>query len=80
MNPLDNADRVGVPILLAYGLSDRRVPIQHGNDFRAALEKHGKTYEWVTYAGEGHGFNKTENVVDFYRRVEKFLARYLDKP
>lgn len=80
VNPLDNADKAGVPILLAYGMNDRRVPIRHGTDFRAALDRNNKTYEWVTYAGEGHGFNKTENVVDFYRRVEKFLARYLDKP
>ena len=77
VNPLDNADKVGVPILLAYGADDRRVPLAHGTDFRAALDKYGKPYEWVLYDHEGHGFNRDENVFDFYHRVEKFLARYL---
>ena len=78
VNPLDNADKVGVPILLAYGLDDQRVPLEHGTDFRSALDKAGKKYEWVTYEKEGHGFNKTENVFDFYNRVDRFLKRYLE--
>jgi dipeptidyl aminopeptidase/acylaminoacyl peptidase len=77
VNPLDNADKVGVPILLAYGASDRRVPLVHGTDFRAALDRAGKTYEWVVYPDEGHGFNKDENLFDFYDRVDHFLAKYL---
>ena len=77
VNPLDNADKVGVPILLAYGASDVRVPLAHGTDFRAALDKYHKTYEWVVYPDEGHGFRKDENLFDFYGRVERFLAKYL---
>ena len=77
VNPLDNADKVRVPILLAYGAADRRVPLAQGADFRAALEKAGKEYEWVVYANEAHGFNKDENLDDFYGRVERFLGKYL---
>jgi dipeptidyl aminopeptidase/acylaminoacyl peptidase len=78
VSPLDNADKAGVPILLAYGGSDRRVPIVHGTDFRAALDKYHKEYEWVEYAAEGHGnFNRDENRFDYYRRVDEFLAKYL---
>jgi dipeptidyl aminopeptidase/acylaminoacyl peptidase len=77
VNPLDNADKVGVPILLAYGALDRRVPLVHGTDFRRALDKYDKTYEWVVYSDEGHGFNRDEHLYDFYGRVERFLAKYL---
>ncbi|HKW79758.1 MAG TPA: S9 family peptidase [Casimicrobiaceae bacterium] len=77
VNPLDNADKVGVPILLAYGALDLRVPIVHGTAFRAALDKYNKPYEWVVYAEEGHGFNKDDNLFDFWHRVERFLAKYL---
>jgi dipeptidyl aminopeptidase/acylaminoacyl peptidase len=80
VNPLDNADKVGVPILLAYGAEDRRVPLVHGTDFRSALDKYHKPYEWVVYAEEGHGFTRDEDVFDFYNRVEKFLAKYLGSP
>jgi dipeptidyl aminopeptidase/acylaminoacyl peptidase len=77
VSPLDNADQVGVPILLAYGALDVRVPLAHGNDFRAALDKYHKPYEWLLYDHEGHGFNREENVFDFYNHVEQFLAKYL---
>jgi dipeptidyl aminopeptidase/acylaminoacyl peptidase len=77
VNPLDNADKVGVPILLAYGALDVRVPPVHGTAFRAALDKYNKPYEWVVYAEEGHGFNRDENLFDFWHRVERFLAKYL---
>jgi Prolyl oligopeptidase family len=59
------------------GADDLRVPLPHGIDFRAALDKYGKPYECVLYDHEGHGFNRDENVFDFIHRVEKFLAKYL---
>jgi dipeptidyl aminopeptidase/acylaminoacyl peptidase len=77
VSPLDNADKVGVPILLAYGAADRRVPLVHGTAFRSALDRAGKEYEWVVYSDEGHGFSKDENLFDFYGRVERFLAKHL---
>jgi dipeptidyl aminopeptidase/acylaminoacyl peptidase len=77
VSPLYNADKVGVPLLIAWGGSDLRVPIVHGTDFKSALEKNGKTFEYVEYPEEGHGFNKDENLVDFFRRVEAFTAKYL---
>jgi dipeptidyl aminopeptidase/acylaminoacyl peptidase len=77
VSPLFNAERLKAPVLLAYGGRDRRVPIKHGDQFRAALDKYGKTYEWVVYRDEGHGFNKDENRFDFYRRVDAFLKKYL---
>jgi len=75
--PLANADKLKIPVLLAYGGQDPRVALRHGEEFRAALDKYGKTYEWVLYREEGHGFNRDENRFDFYRRVDAFLKKYL---
>ena len=77
VSPLYHADRIKAPLLLAYGASDRRVPIVHGNKMRSALDKYNKPYEWVVYSNEAHGFNKDENRYDFYRRVDAFLAKNL---
>jgi dipeptidyl aminopeptidase/acylaminoacyl peptidase len=77
VSPLVNAEKLKAPVLLAYGGRDGRVPIKHGKELRAALDKYGKTYEWVVYDDEGHGFNKDENRFDFYRRVDAFLKKYL---
>ena len=77
VSPLEHADQVGVPILLAYGVEDRRVPLVHGSRFRAALDRYKKPYEWVLYDHEAHGLSRDENVFDYYNRVDRFLARYL---
>ena len=78
-SPAKNADKIKAPVLLAMGKEDRRVPIIHGSTMVAAMKKAGKPIEYVEYAGEGHGFNKSENVNDFYSRMERFLAEHLKK-
>ncbi len=77
VSPLYHADRIKANLLLAYGASDVRVPITHGNQMRDALDRYKKSYEWVVYPNEGHGFTKAENRYDFYRRVDAFLAKNL---
>jgi dipeptidyl aminopeptidase/acylaminoacyl peptidase len=77
VSPIYHTERIQAPVLLAYGASDRRVPLVHGKAMRSALEKYGKPYEWVVYDDEGHGFYKEENNFDFYRRVDAFLAKNL---
>jgi len=32
---------------------------------------------YVVYPDEGHGFARSENNLDFYGRVEEFLAKHL---
>lgn len=76
-SPVNMAERIRVPMLLAYGAVDRRVPIEHGERMRAALRKAGQEPEWVVYPNEGHGWNYPETNKDFWSRVERFLARHL---
>jgi dipeptidyl aminopeptidase/acylaminoacyl peptidase len=77
VSPLQHADKVDAPLFLAYGTSDVRVPFAHGQDFKSALDKYGKSYEWQTYASEMHGLTLDANVFDYYDRVDKFMAKYL---
>jgi dipeptidyl aminopeptidase/acylaminoacyl peptidase len=78
-SPARHADVVKAPVLIAMGSDDVRVPQVHGDDYVSALRSAGKKVEYVIYNGEGHGFNKDENVFDFYHRVEKFLEENLKK-
>ncbi len=72
-SPLRRAVDIKAPVLIAHGIDDRRVPIDHATDFRRALEKAGhKEIEYVTYDGEGHGWRKLSTDVDFYGRMERF--------
>jgi dipeptidyl aminopeptidase/acylaminoacyl peptidase len=75
--PVERANEIKVPVLLAFGRDDRRVPIEHGFRMRAALTAAGHPPEWIVYEGEGHGWRMEEHRLDFYRRVERFLAAQL---
>lgn len=79
-SPLHQAHLIKQPLLLAYGGADRRVPLFHGTAFREAVSKYNKDVEWVVYPDEGHGWNLVKTRVDFWGRVERFLARNIGKP
>ncbi len=76
-SPLRQAARITQPVLLAYGGVDRRVPINHGTEFRNAVMKTNKNVEWVEYSEEGHGWALEKNNIDFWGRVERFLDRHI---
>lgn len=76
-SPLVQAARIKAPLLLSHGGRDRRVPIDNSERMLDALQKAGKTVEWVSYPEEDHGFFFDENRIDYYRRVEAFLAKHL---
>ena len=77
VSPLEQAAKIKQPLLLAYGAWDVRVPLIHGEKLRDALKPHNPKVEWVVYKDEGHGWARPENRIDFWTRVEKFLAREL---
>jgi dienelactone hydrolase len=79
-SPLENAARIKQPLLLAYGGSDKRVPIIHGSKFRDAVKATNPNVEWIEYPEEGHGWRLQKNNVDFWSRVEKFLGQQIGKP
>ena len=64
-------------LAMAYGGWDVRVPIVHGEKFRDANKPHNPQLEWVVYPEEGHGWRKLETRLDFWGRVERFLAQHL---
>jgi dipeptidyl aminopeptidase/acylaminoacyl peptidase len=75
--PVLHAGRIDKPLMLAYGGSDRRVPLVHGERMKKALEAAGRPPEWVLYPDEGHDWEKLETRLDFAARLEAFLARHL---
>lgn len=75
-SPLENAANIRAPVLMAYGLQDRRVPIVHGEKMRDALVAQHKVVDWVVYQEEGHGFQLEKNRFDFYGRVAAFLKTH----
>lgn len=76
-SPIQQAARITQPLMLAYGGVDRRVPINHGTQFRDAVMRTNKNVEWIEYPEEGHGWALEKNRIDFWSRVEKFLDKHI---
>lgn len=76
-NILPDVDRIQTPLLIMHGEQDPQVPPQESVEFVAALKKAGKTYTYVTYPREGHGFREREHRLDAYQRQLAFLDQYL---
>lgn len=76
-SPLFKVDRIKIPMLIAQGANDPRVPRQESEQIVAALEAKGIDHQYVVFEDEGHGFAKPENRLAFYRVADKFLAKHL---
>ncbi|MBC7405692.1 MAG: S9 family peptidase [Cytophaga sp.] len=74
-SPVNIADRIKQPLFLAYGGADRRVPIAHGKNFLAAVQKSNKNVEWIEYLDEGHGWGLVKTRLDFWTKVDDFLRK-----
>ena len=68
---------VEAPILIAHGELDDRVSPRQSAEHVAELRRLGKTFEYVTYPTEAHGFLRSGPNLDFNRRLERFLDWYL---
>lgn len=76
-SPVNFVDRIKIPTLHAYGFNDPRVEIDHWKRLEPKLKQYGKTYEIIIEANEGHGFRNENSRIEFYRRLEAFLAKHL---
>ncbi len=76
-SPFFKVDRVKNPIMIAQGANDDKVDRYESIQMALALKRAGKVVEFVEYHNEGHGFGHPENRIDFHRRAEKFLAKYV---
>ena len=77
ISPLYLLEQLKVPVLIASGGADKRVPIQNADALRAALDKAHKPYEWLMFPKEGHGFFTEPHRAEFYTRMQDFLAKYV---
>jgi dipeptidyl aminopeptidase/acylaminoacyl peptidase len=76
-SPIYQVENVQKPVLILHGLEDDVVPPEAAEEWVEALRRAGKTFEYKTYAGVGHGFFKREHQLDIYGRIERFLDWYL---
>ncbi|MGG6462490.1 alpha/beta hydrolase family protein [Solilutibacter silvestris] len=76
-SPARNVDKIKVPVFLAHGSIDQRVPMDQFNTLKHALEGNGAKVETMVADGEGHGFYGVDNVTQLYERMDAFLKKYI---
>jgi dipeptidyl aminopeptidase/acylaminoacyl peptidase len=76
-SPVHRLENLQVPILIAHGERDDRVNPKQSEEHVAALRRLGKTFEYVTYPTEAHGFLRAGPRIHFMRRLERFIDWYL---
>ena len=79
-NPVEHIPNLRAPLFAAYGKNDPRVRFDQWLKLESRLKQYSKPYEVMIAENEGHGFRKIENRLEFYRRVEDFLARNMNTP
>jgi dipeptidyl aminopeptidase/acylaminoacyl peptidase len=77
ISPLEHADQIHVPVFIAHGTEDIVVDVAQSKRLAKELKRRGIPYETFYRGVEGHGFYDYKDRVDFYHRVEAFLARNL---
>lgn len=76
ISPIRFVDKVTVPILLIHGKDDTRVHYEQSRDMAAALQRAGKTVDFVTLAGEDHWLSKGETRLAMLQAAVSFVEKY----
>ena len=76
-SPINNADKINVPMLVSHGANDPRDPVTESDRIVSAIRKAGHPVTYLRFPDEGHSIRKLENRVVFYRAVADFLETNL---
>jgi dipeptidyl aminopeptidase/acylaminoacyl peptidase len=77
ISPLNNVDRIAVPMLVVQGQNDPRVPVTESEQIVAALRQRKQPVWYIKALNEGHGYDRKENQDVFQQAAILFFQRYL---
>ncbi len=76
-SPLFHANRIVDPIIVYQGEDDPVVPRNQSDAIVASLRARNVPHEYHVYAGEGHGWRKSDTIAHYYESLMKFLLQYV---
>ncbi len=78
VSPAFSASKIKAPVFVYAGLDDVRTPIEQTNAIVNSLTSAGNPpAELIVKKDEGHGYGRSENRVELYERMLKFLATHI---
>lgn len=76
-SPINNADKIDVPLLVSHGANDPRDPVEESDRLVKAVRANGNAVIYMRFPDEGHSIRKRDNRVAFYRTLSRFLDEQL---
>ncbi|MFU8876796.1 MAG: prolyl oligopeptidase family serine peptidase, partial [Wenzhouxiangellaceae bacterium] len=77
ISPLNNVEKIDVPMFVVQGNNDPRVPVTEAEQMVSALREQGSPVWYMNALNEGHGFRKKENRDLFSEATILFLETWL---
>ena len=77
ISPLNNVDKMTVPMFVIQGQNDPRVPVTEAEQVVAALREQGREVWYMNALNEGHGYRKKENRDIYQQATIMFFRKYL---
>lgn len=74
-SPINNMAGLNCPILVAQGLEDKVVPPSQAELIVQAAKKKNVYVEYLSFAGEGHGFRQADTLIKLFEAELQFYAR-----
>jgi dipeptidyl aminopeptidase/acylaminoacyl peptidase len=76
-SPVFHAAAIRDALAVFQGAEDQVVPPVHSEEIVAGLRRSGTAHIYKLYPGEGHGFRKSETIVDYLGETERFLQTHV---
>ena len=76
-SPVFFLDRIRAPVQIIAGENDPRCPLSESLQAKEKIEKMHVPLDFKFYRGEGHSFEKMENIIDSQMRTYRFLRKHL---
>lgn len=77
ISPLNNVDKIRVPLFVVQGQNDPRVPVTEAAQMVAALRALGQSVWYMNALNEGHGYRKRANRDAYQQAMILFFEEHL---
>ena len=77
ISPLNNVEKIGIPMFVVQGENDPRVPVTEAEQIVRALRDQGHKVWYMNALNEGHGYRRKENRDIYQQATVLFFQEHL---
>src|SRR5690606_34938646 len=77
LSPLRRVQEIEAPVFVYYGHRDDRVYSDQSMDYLRLLRRNRYPHDKYSYDFGGHGLADEDSRIELFRRIERFLRKYM---